>query len=87
MAPPRSRAAEHEIVAVHHFRAALHAEDRRDIARRLADDLGGIAASVLSVWMVPVYGWQSMFYLGAVPAILALSLRTLLPESRLTTIS
>ena len=43
--------------------------------------IGLVAASVLSVWMVPVYGWQSMFYLGAVPAILALSLRTLLPES------
>lgn len=43
--------------------------------------VGLVAASVLSVWMVPHYGWQSMFYLGAAPALLALCLRVLLPES------
>ncbi|MEW6453375.1 MAG: MFS transporter [Pseudomonadota bacterium] len=43
--------------------------------------VGLVAASVLSVWMVPRFGWQSMFYLGAAPALLALCLRVLLPES------
>jgi putative MFS transporter len=43
--------------------------------------IGLVAASILSLWMVPRYGWQSMFYLGAAPAILALCLRVLLPES------
>ena len=31
--------------------------------------------------MVPSWGWQSMFYIGAIPAIIALVLRFVLPES------
>ena len=33
------------------------------------------------LWVVPHLGWQWMFYIGALPAILALFLRVLLPES------
>jgi len=43
--------------------------------------IGLAAASLLGLWLVPTYGWQSMFYIGALPAILALFLRVLLPES------
>jgi len=43
--------------------------------------IGLVAASLLGLWLVPTYGWQSMFYIGALPAILALFLRVLLPES------
>ena len=43
--------------------------------------IGLVAASLLGLWLVPKYGWQSMFYIGALPAILALFLRVLLPES------
>ena len=43
--------------------------------------LGLFCAAALGYWMVPRLGWQSMFYLGATPAILVLFLRRLLPES------
>ena len=43
--------------------------------------IGLVAASLLGLWIVPNYGWQWMFYIGALPAILALMLRMLLPES------
>ncbi len=43
--------------------------------------VGLFAAALIGVWMVPRYGWQSMFVLGAVPALLALVLRRALPES------
>ena len=43
--------------------------------------IGLVAVSLTSLWVVPHLGWQWMFYIGALPAILALFLRTLLPES------
>lgn len=43
--------------------------------------VGIVAASLLGVFMVPTLGWQSMFYLGAVPGVLVFFLRRLLPES------
>jgi putative MFS transporter len=42
---------------------------------------GLVGAALLGYVMVPALGWQSMFYVGAVPAILALFLMRLLPES------
>ena len=41
--------------------------------------IGLVAVSATSVWVVPHLGWHWMFYIGALPAILALFLRTLLP--------
>lgn len=43
--------------------------------------VGLVAAALLGTVMVPRFGWQSMFYLGAVPALLAVVLMWLLPES------
>jgi putative MFS transporter len=43
--------------------------------------IGLVGASLLGLWVVPRFGWQWMFYIGALPAILALVLRSLLPES------
>ena len=43
--------------------------------------VGLFFAALAGVWMVPRFGWQSMFYLGAVPALIALGLRRMLPES------
>jgi putative MFS transporter len=40
-----------------------------------------VAASLIGRWVVPHWGWQYMFYIGALPAFLALALRWLLPES------
>jgi putative MFS transporter len=43
--------------------------------------IGLVGASLLGLWIVPRLGWQWMFYIGALPAILAMFLRILLPES------
>jgi putative MFS transporter len=43
--------------------------------------IGLVAASLAGLWIVPHLGWQYMFVIGAVPGLLALVLRRLLPES------
>jgi len=43
--------------------------------------IGLTAASLIGLWVVPRFGWQYMFVIGALPAFLALALRSLLPES------
>jgi putative MFS transporter len=42
---------------------------------------GIVAASVLGLWVVPTLGWQYMFLVGGIPAVLVLFLRRVLPES------
>jgi MFS transporter, putative metabolite:H+ symporter len=43
--------------------------------------IGLVAASLAGLWVVPRLGWQYMFVIGALPGLLALVLRRLLPES------
>jgi putative MFS transporter len=43
--------------------------------------IGLVGASLIGLWVVPQLGWQYMFVIGALPALLALALRRLLPES------
>lgn len=43
--------------------------------------IGLTSAGLLGYWLVPRAGWRSMFWIGAIPALLALFLRRLLPES------
>jgi len=43
--------------------------------------VGLVAAALLGFWIVPTFGWRYMFLIGALPAVLALVLRWLLPES------
>jgi putative MFS transporter len=43
--------------------------------------VGLVSAGFIGAWAVPHFGWQSMFVMGAVPALLALVLQPLLPES------
>jgi len=43
--------------------------------------IGLVAASLVGLWVVPRLGWQYMFAIGALPGVLALLLRRLLPES------
>src|SRR6476646_1355751 len=43
--------------------------------------IGLVAASLVGLWVVPHLGWQYMFVIGALPALLTLVLRRLLPES------
>jgi putative MFS transporter len=43
--------------------------------------IGLVTVSLTGLWVVPNLGWQWMFYIGTLPAILALVLRVLIPES------
>lgn len=43
--------------------------------------VGIVAASLVGLWVVPTFGWQYMFVIGAIPAIMVLFLRSVLPES------
>jgi AAHS family 4-hydroxybenzoate transporter-like MFS transporter len=44
--------------------------------------LGGVLGGVLGSWIIPVFGWPSIFYVGGVlPLLLALVLVAALPES------
>jgi putative MFS transporter len=47
----------------------------------MAFGVGLTSAGLFGYWAVPRIGWQSMFIFGALPALLALVLRRLLPES------
>ena len=43
--------------------------------------VGIVVVSLVAIYVVPHWGWQWMFIIGAVPALLAAALRRLLPES------
>jgi putative MFS transporter len=43
--------------------------------------VGIVAASLVGLWVVPTLGWQYMFFIGAIPAVMVLFLRAVLPES------
>ena len=43
--------------------------------------VGLMFAGLCGYFLVPVFGWQAMFWVGAVPALLTIPLRALLPES------
>ncbi len=40
-----------------------------------------VFVAAVSYWVVPHLGWQAMFYLGAIPAIVVFPLRAFMPES------
>ena len=42
--------------------------------------VGLLAAAVLGKWIVPNLGWQYLFYVGGIPALLALFMMRNLPE-------
>ena len=43
--------------------------------------LGLVGASLLGFWLVPRLGWQAMFVIGGLPALLAIFVQRILPES------
>ena len=43
--------------------------------------VGITCTGLLSIWIVPHWGWRAMFVIGAAPAVLGLVLRRVLPES------
>jgi putative MFS transporter len=58
-----------------------HRRGRFFLLYEMVFGLGLTSAGLAGYWLVPRLGWQSMFVLGALPALLALFLRRLLPES------
>src|SRR4029077_16594468 len=61
--------------------AKAHGRGRFVLLYEIVFPIGLVAASLLGLWLVPRYGWQTMFILGALPAIFALFLRKVLPET------
>ncbi|MCC6777435.1 MAG: MFS transporter [Hyphomicrobiales bacterium] len=61
--------------------AKAHGRGRFVLLYELVFPIGLSAASLVGLWVVPRFGWQYMFVIGALPALLALALRWLLPES------
>src|SRR5690606_7116984 len=43
--------------------------------------VGLLVVGLVGVWVVPTLGWQWMFIIGAIPAILIFPMRMILPES------
>ena len=60
-----------------------HAEKRGrfSLGVQVMFSIGLAAVSIVGLWVVPRLGWQWMFYIGTVPALIAIPLRTMLPES------
>lgn len=58
-----------------------HKRGRFLLLYELIFPVGLVAAALAGRMMVPTLGWESMFYVGAIPAIIALVLRVVLPES------
>ncbi|VVD89947.1 glucose transporter [Pandoraea iniqua] len=42
---------------------------------------GATASGFIAAWLIPQYGWQSMYFVGALSVVLALVLQFVLPES------
>ncbi len=42
---------------------------------------GYVGAASIGLWLIPHFGWQSIFFVGALPALIAGFMRRLLPES------
>jgi MFS transporter, putative metabolite:H+ symporter len=61
--------------------AKAHGRGRFVLLYEIVFPIGLVGTSLIGLWVVPHYGWQTMFILGALPAFLALVLRRLVPES------
>lgn len=54
---------------------------RSFLSYQFAVPLGLVVCALVAVWIVPHLGWQYMFIVGGVPALMTVFLRRLLPES------
>ena len=61
--------------------AVARSRGRFYVLYELSYSIGLAAAGFAGAWIVPHLGWQAMFYLGAVPAVLVVLMVKLLPES------
>ena len=60
-----------------------HAKDRGrfSISIQVLFSVGLMAVALVGVYVVPHWGWHWMFVIGAIPALLAIPMRAVLPES------
>ncbi len=60
-----------------------HAENRGrfSLSVQVLFSIGLVAVALASVYVVPHWGWRWMFVIGAIPALVAMPMRTVLPES------
>jgi putative MFS transporter len=61
--------------------AASKSRGRFALGYQLLFTVGLLFAGLAGVYVIPAFGWQWMFVIGALPALIALPLRWLLPES------
>jgi MFS transporter, putative metabolite:H+ symporter len=61
--------------------ARAEGRGRFSVSIQVLFSIGLLAVALVSVYVVPHWGWQWMFIIGALPGLLAIPLRTLLPES------
>lgn len=54
---------------------------RFSISIQVLFSVGLLAVALVGVYVVPHWGWQWMFVIGAIPALIAIPMRTMLPES------
>ena len=43
--------------------------------------VGLIVAALLSIWLIPIFGWRAIYYVGVAPVILIIFIRGYMPES------
>jgi putative MFS transporter len=54
---------------------------RFSISVQVLFSIGLVAVALVSIFVVPQWGWRWMFVIGAIPALLAIPMRSVLPES------
>ena len=47
----------------------------------IAFGVGFIIAALISIWLIPAYGWRAVFYVGVIPALMITYVQKYMPES------
>jgi MFS transporter, putative metabolite:H+ symporter len=58
-----------------------HGRGRFVLLYEIVFPIGLLASNALGAWIVPRFGWETMYLIGGVPLVLFFLLRTLVPES------
>jgi MFS transporter, putative metabolite:H+ symporter len=61
--------------------ARAEGRGRFSISVQVLFSIGLLVVAIVSVYVVPHWGWQWMFIIGALPALVAIPMRSVLPES------